>query len=78
LTRRNLSKVRALLMSGEKISRIKPFDKYDWLKVKDIERCPYAMFTAECGFWSKRDDRRMLLIALDRYADHLQGVDNAN
>lgn len=52
---------------------MKPFDKYDWLKFRDLERCPYAPFTSEAVSWLAKDDRRMLLIALDRYAAHLRG-----
>jgi hypothetical protein len=51
---------------------MKSFDKYDYLKMKDLERCPYVWGTKECGEWNIQDDRRMLLIALDRYADYLQ------
>lgn len=49
-----------------------PFDKYHYLKFKDLERCPYVIWTKEEIEWSKKDNFRMLLIALDRYADKLQ------
>ncbi len=74
--RRTHQKVRALQMSGEKISRIKPFNEEEWLKWKDIERCPYSMYDEHWASWSKRDDIRLMLIALDRFADYLQGVDS--
>jgi hypothetical protein len=52
-----------------------PFHKYDYLKIKDLERCPYPPFRNHPEFtkWNDNDDRRMLLIALDRYADKLKG-----
>lgn len=57
---------------------MKSFDRYDWLKWKDIERCPYPPFSNHPKHtnWNKQDDKRMLLIALDRYVDYLQGVRN--
>lgn len=54
-----------------------PYDRYDWLMMKDLERCPYPIFNIENGEnqarWSREDDRRMELLALDRYADYLRG-----
>jgi len=49
------------------------FNKYDWLKFSDLERCPYPPFRNHPKFkeWNENDDRRMLLIALDRYADYI-------
>lgn len=51
-----------------------PFDKYNYLKMKDLERCPYPIFRNDPNIieWTRRDDFRMLLIALDCYADRLQ------
>ena len=52
-------------------ARLRAFAKYDWLKWTDIERGPFAPFTLESGNWLRDDDRRLFLIALDRYADWL-------
>lgn len=51
-----------------------PFNKYDYLYIKDLERCPYPPFRNHPKFrdWNDEDDKRMLLLALDRYADVLQ------
>jgi len=41
----------------------------------DIERCPYAFHDPEWSEWSRKDDKRLLLIALERYLiifDYLQ------
>lgn len=48
-----------------------PIDR--WIKWKDVERCPYPMFRnhPEWGPWNERDDKRLLLIALDRYAEFI-------
>jgi len=48
------------------------FDRYNYLKIKDLERCPYVIWTKEEIEWLKKDNFRMLLIALDRYADELE------
>ena len=40
--------------------------------LKDLERCPYKWETPECGEWSMKDNERMTLIALDRYAKFLR------
>lgn len=53
-----------------------PFDPHNYLKFKDYERCPHKWDSFECAVWCKKDDERLLLIALDRYADFLQGVKN--
>jgi hypothetical protein len=58
-------------MSDDRISRIKPFDIYDYLKLGDLERCPYVWGTPECNEWNKQDKKRLTLIALERYADYL-------
>jgi len=52
-----------------------PYDRYDWLMMKDLERCPYPPFRSHPLFkeWNDNDDRRMELIALDRYASYLLG-----
>lgn len=49
-----------------------PFEKYDWLKLGDLERCPFVIFSPESAKWGEEDNRRMLLIALERYANFLQ------
>lgn len=46
-----------------------PFDRYDYLKLKDLERSPYVIWSQAEVEWSKKDNHRMLLIALDRYAE---------
>jgi hypothetical protein len=62
-------------MSKERISRIKPFDPYDYWTIGDIEHCPYPMWNAEYKDrwveWNKQDKQRMMLIALERYANYL-------
>lgn len=55
---------------------MKPFNWYDYLKWKDLERNPNTPFTEASRKWSEEDNKRMLLIALDRYADELQKVKN--
>lgn len=47
-----------------------PFIAEQWIKWKDIERCPYPIFRNHPDFmcWTKIDDERLLCIALDRYA----------
>lgn len=48
-----------------------PFYIVDWITIGDMERCPYNQNTPERDGWIQRDDRRLLLIALDRWAvDH--------
>jgi hypothetical protein len=59
-------------MSKERTSRIKPFDKYEYLKLKHLERCPFRWSTPEGADWCQRNDHRLFLIALDLYADYLQ------
>lgn len=54
-----------------RVPPVAPFEKYDYLFFRDLERCPYRWGTAMCGQWCKLDDERMLLIALDRYAEVL-------
>jgi hypothetical protein len=51
-----------------------PFSKWDWYDIRDLERCPYVFWSKECHDWTVLDDGRILLIALDRYADYLQGL----
>lgn len=65
-------------MSKERTSRIKPFDKYEYLKLKYLERCPFRWSTPEGADWCQRDDHRLFLIALDLYADYLQGKETNN
>lgn len=48
------------------------YDPYDWLMIKDIERCPYTSKDDGYLTWHNNDDQRLELIALDRYADFLQ------
>lgn len=53
-----------------------PFYEPKYLKFKDLERCPYSLRTEyrqNCE-WMIADNKRMLLIALDRYADVLQKI----
>lgn len=54
-----------------------PFDIYDWYLFNDLQRCPYRWGTWECREWNKVEDRRILLVMLDRYADYLQGKRDA-
>jgi hypothetical protein len=49
------------------------FDRYDYLTWDDVERNPYAMYNPMCSIWAKEDDRRLLLVALDKYAEALRG-----
>jgi hypothetical protein len=58
-------------MLKDSISRIKPFDEFDYLQLRDIERCPYVWNSPKCIEWNKQDKQRMLLIALERYAHYL-------
>jgi len=57
-----------------------PFIPERWIKWKDIERCPYAMFSTyeeerkRAAEWNEKDNERLTLIALDRYADYLKGL----
>ena len=62
-----------------------PFDKYDYLLMRDIERSPYILFSRSDGdermkaeAWHREDNYRMLLIALDRYADAINKKQNAS
>lgn len=48
------------------------FNPSKYIKWKDIIRCPYAFKDQRWSEWSRKDDNRLLLIALDRYADELQ------
>lgn len=51
-----------------------PFEPIErWIKWIDINRCPYMWGTSEEHNWSFEDNKRLLLIALDRYADYLKG-----
>jgi hypothetical protein len=49
----------------------KEFIQEDHIKWKDIERCPYTFKDPKWTNWSREDEKRLLLIALDRYADYL-------
>lgn len=49
-----------------------PFYRYDYLLMSDLERNPYPMFSSESAVWDEKWHQRMLLIALERYADVLQ------
>lgn len=53
--------------------KVPPFERYNYIKMKDLERSPYVIWSKEENEWSKNDNYRMLLIALDRYADELEG-----
>lgn len=48
------------------------FNKYDYLKLKDLRRCPFPYQGKRTIRWDKEDNHRLLLIALDRYADKLK------
>lgn len=47
------------------------FRKHEYLRIADLERCPYVWGTPECGEWNREKDHRDLLNALDRYAQSL-------
>lgn len=49
-----------------------PFIAEEYIKWKDIERSPYTWKQFEYIEWSRKDDERLLLIALDRYASRLK------
>lgn len=53
------------------------FELYEYLKFGDLERCPYPPFRNHPKYrkWHEEDDTRMLLLALDRYADDLQKIE---
>lgn len=53
--------------------QIPPFEKYNYITIGDMERQPFTPFSDEAILWHIKDDRRLFLIALDRYADELQG-----
>lgn len=53
-----------------------PFDRGKYITWNDIERCPYSfrgdVFEANMWLkWNQNDDKRLLLIALDRYANEI-------
>lgn len=48
-----------------------PFNKEEFLFLKDIERCPFIWGDYKYPLWIKNDDKRQLLIALDRYSKSL-------
>ena len=51
------------------------FEMARLLFYKDLERCPYAMFTSEAAAWHRKKDHEDLLTALERYLfifDYLQ------
>lgn len=51
---------------------MEPFSVTDrWIKWKDVERCPYTFKDSEWLEWSRKDDERLFLAALDNYADYL-------
>jgi hypothetical protein len=43
------------------------FEEGRLILYKDIERCPYTFRDPEFDEWVKRDERRLTLIALERY-----------
>lgn len=47
------------------------FKEEEHRQFRDIERCPYAPKDSEYREWIKKDNKRLLLIALDRYAEML-------
>lgn len=40
--------------------------------IKDLERCPYTWKDSRYPKWAEEDNKRILLINLNRYADQLQ------
>jgi hypothetical protein len=44
-----------------------------WITWNDIERCPFAMHEPKWAEWSRKDDERLFFMALNRYANYLQG-----
>lgn len=57
-----------------------PFDVFDWLRIGDIERCPYPPFRnhPKHAEWNTNDEKRLTLIALDRYADYLRDKNSSS
>lgn len=51
----------------------KQFRLYDYLLWKDMERCPYVIWSVAANDWEKDWKARMLLNALDRYALDIVG-----
>lgn len=50
-----------------------PFNQYEFVySFKDIERCPYMWTHPNYSKWIEEDDKRKLLIALERYAKALK------
>lgn len=43
------------------------FEQSRLIFYKDIERCPYSLRDSRNLEWSRKDDKRLLLIALERY-----------
>lgn len=44
----------------------------------DLKRCPYVYHSKEAKVWHRRDDKRLLLITLERYImifDYLRKTD---
>ena len=44
---------------------------------RDIKRCPFAIGTHGCSEWNRVEDRRQLLIELERYLvilDYLRNI----
>lgn len=51
---------------------LRPFDDFFTVYYKYLMRCPFVFSTEEARQWHKKDDYRILLLELDRYADYLQ------
>jgi hypothetical protein len=48
-----------------------PFIDEENITWNDIERCPFPFSHPDWREWNEKDDKRLLLIALDRYADKI-------
>jgi len=53
-----------------------PFLQEDYIILEDVEDCPYPFSSPSYNYWWNDDSIRLLLIALDRYADELQKKKN--
>ena len=56
------------------------FNLSKYIKWKDIQRSPYSRFSSypeerkRAEEWDKKDDERLMLIALERYAEDLKNL----
>jgi hypothetical protein len=53
-----------------------PFEEEEYHFIGDIKRCPYVIWTDEEIEWSRKENLRTHLNALDRYADHITWLHN--